>query len=133
MNQSDQDRLLKELLAGEASPGFRQASLECALASMRRRRMLQRIASVGAVAAVMGIALWQTTSARRTVSSGTQMASNATAVIVQQPARAKFQTISDDELLALFPDRPVALIGEPGRQRLVFLDEQIHPSEADGR
>lgn len=133
MNPSDQDRLLKELLAGEASPDFRQASLERALASMRRRRIVHRVSSVCAVAALMGIMLWQTTSARRSASSGTQMASNATAVIVQQPARAQFQTISDDELLALFPGRLVALIGEPGRQRLVFLDEPIAPSAADGR
>jgi hypothetical protein len=31
--------------------------------------------------------------------------------------------INDDELLALFPDRPVALIGKPGQQQLVFLDK----------
>jgi len=37
------------------------------------------------------------------------------------------QFINDDELLALFPNRPVALIGEPGKQRLVFLDRQNAP------
>lgn len=133
MNQSDQDRLLKELLAEEASSGFRQASLERTVVAMRRRRQLQRVSSVCAVAALMGIVLWQTTTDHRIVSSGTQMASNATTVIVQQPARTKVQTITDDELLALFPDRPVALIGKPGQQRLVFLDEQINPLEAGGR
>ena len=79
MNQSDQDRLLKELLTAEAPHDFRQASLERALASIPRRRILQRIAAVGTVAAVMSIALWQTTSARRSISPVTQMASNATA------------------------------------------------------
>jgi hypothetical protein len=39
--------------------------------------------------------------------------------------------ITDDELLALFPDRPVALIGKPGQQQLVFLDELETPSGDD--
>ncbi len=32
--------------------------------------------------------------------------------------------ISDAELFALFPGRPLALIGSPGDQKLVFLDQQ---------
>jgi len=39
---------------------------------------------------------------------------------VEKEPRVKF--ISADELLALFPNRPVALIGKPGSQQLVFLD-----------
>jgi hypothetical protein len=38
--------------------------------------------------------------------------------------------ISDDELLSLFPGRPVALIGAPGQQQFVFLD---HNREAQPR
>ena len=32
--------------------------------------------------------------------------------------------MSDDELLAMFPGRPVALLGPPEDRRFVFLDEQ---------
>jgi hypothetical protein len=34
------------------------------------------------------------------------------------------RVIGDEELLALFQGRPVALLGEPGHQRLVLLDEK---------
>lgn len=34
---------------------------------------------------------------------------------------AKF--ITDEELFALFPNRPLALVGKPGQQQLVFLDQ----------
>jgi hypothetical protein len=33
------------------------------------------------------------------------------------------KVLNDEELLALFPGRPVALIGPPGQQKLIFLDE----------
>jgi len=32
-------------------------------------------------------------------------------------------TISDDDLLALFADHPVGLIGPPGQQQLIVLDQ----------
>jgi hypothetical protein len=35
----------------------------------------------------------------------------------------KVNYITEKELFALFPNRPVALIGEPGRQRFLILDE----------
>jgi len=31
--------------------------------------------------------------------------------------------ITTQELFALFPGRPIALIGKPGRQQVIFLDE----------
>jgi hypothetical protein len=33
--------------------------------------------------------------------------------------------INDEELLALFPGRPLALVGKPGEQQLVFLDQLV--------
>lgn len=42
-----------------------------------------------------------------------------------EPVPPQIQLISTEELLALFPDRPRALIGPPGSQRLVFLDEPL--------
>jgi hypothetical protein len=38
-------------------------------------------------------------------------------------AAAPIKVISDEDLLALFPDRSMALLGPPGQQQLVFLDK----------
>jgi hypothetical protein len=35
------------------------------------------------------------------------------------------RVISDEELFALFPGRSLALVGPPGHQQLVFLDEPV--------
>ena len=43
----------------------------------------------------------------------------------------KVKFITDEELLALFPDRPVALIGRPGHQQLVFLDKSTSTAGSD--
>jgi len=34
------------------------------------------------------------------------------------------RVVNDDELLAMFPDRPVALVGPPQNRQFVFLDEK---------
>ena len=39
------------------------------------------------------------------------------------------RVLSDEELLALFRDRPVALIGSPGHQQLVLFDEPVRRTE----
>lgn len=44
--------------------------------------------------------------------------------IATEIAEEKIRFINDEELFALFPDRPMALIGEPGQQQLVFLDNR---------
>ncbi len=39
--------------------------------------------------------------------------------------------VSDEELLAMFPDRPVALVGPPENRQFVFLDERPLPKSTD--
>ena len=41
--------------------------------------------------------------------------------------------ISDDELLALFPGRPWALIGSPERKTLLFLDQPLANGRNNGQ
>jgi hypothetical protein len=41
---------------------------------------------------------------------------------------SKVEYITADQLFALFPNRPMALIGKPGHQQLIFLDK--HPAGA---
>jgi hypothetical protein len=40
------------------------------------------------------------------------------------------QIINDDQLFALFPGRPMALVGTPGHQHLVFFDTTTSPRTA---
>ena len=121
MNRREQDQLLNELLTGAEAADFRQASLDRSLAALRRRRQIWERSQLGALLLALGLlaatafAPWGRASAprrpaRRPVTE--QLAS------ISGPTR-----ITDDQLLALFPNRPVALIGRPGHQELVFLDE----------
>jgi len=46
------------------------------------------------------------------------------------PPANRVKIITNEQLLALFPERPVALIGAPGTQRLMFLDAEPDGSTA---
>lgn len=129
MKLEEQQRLLEAILAGEDPPGLREATLELglrALKARRARRRLLRCAGIAAFALALAAGLlWHELSSpppQRGV-----LRSEVVAAPSPSPAvRVKF--ITDDELMALFPDRSVALIGKPGRQQLVFLDENRSPN-----
>jgi hypothetical protein len=127
MNSRDQDKLLKEILPSEDLANFRQVSLERGLAGLRRERHRRHIVRFSAMAVALiclslGIAL-NSRNTRR----------NQTAQIQPAPAAASpalashVDFINDEQLLALFKNQPVALVGKPGEQRLVFLGQ----SESD--
>ncbi len=135
MNDSKQDPLLDDLLAGEEAASLRESSLEQMLSSVRQRqrqRQTRRIAVLAAVPALLALALV----AMRPTAPVTQLAGNSTPTTGGATARvarvestsgeeAPVHFISDDELLAMFPGRPVALIGPPGHQQFVFLDQKL--------
>jgi hypothetical protein len=125
MNETD-DRLLRELLQTDDLLALRQRSLGemlgCARAR-RRRRLVSRACLMAALPALLlGAYLLHRTreapsrliAARPPLDGGQETA--------QRPLY-KVSYLSTDELLALFPNRPLALIGPPGEQRLVFLDQ----------
>jgi hypothetical protein len=120
MNRFDKDRLLREILADENLERLREASLERGLASLRARRrrraVLPSIAAVAALAAILAVLF-------------PRQGRNATRIAASDPLPAtslsKVKVIDDEQLLALFPDRAVALIGAPGNQKLVFLDSAV--------
>jgi len=123
MKRSEQEKLLKEILPGEDAGGFERASLERGLTGMRQQRRRRQVLRAGALAAMgMVIALGILPKLKR--SSSVEVVANSGSM--SKPAaetERRVQVISDDELLAMFPGRSVALIGKPGEQRLVFLDE----------
>ena len=123
MKRHEQDQLLNEILAGEEVTEFRRTSLARTLGAIQRRKRRRRLLGASALVLPLLLAsvLWLNRSAK---SPGTP------APVVQAPPAGKapaearsVKFITDEELFALFPDRPMALIGPPGRQQLVFLDK----------
>ena len=137
MKPAKHDPLLKELLADASLEAVRRQSLEQGMAVARRRRQRANWAKGGLIAASLVAALWllipikQNPAARNRVAHA-PAATNAVVPATDSSAarnRATVLFISDDELLALFPGRSLALIGPPGRMTLVFLE----PSSATDR
>jgi hypothetical protein len=125
MKRDEQDELLNELLSGEEVSDFRKASLESGLAAIRRGRRQRRAMRMGgisllAVVAVLGIvAHWRS---GRTVQQMVSVKAVAPAVSAPQAETGRVEIITDEQLFADYPGRAMALIGKPGKQRLVFLD-----------
>lgn len=123
MNSHDREKLLKEILPSDDVADFRRASLESGLAGMHRERQRRHIMRTGAMAAILiclfvGIFL---KSRNTTRNQDTKIQPLPTAAWPALASHVDF--ISDDQLLALFTNQPVALIGKPGEQRLVFLSQ----------
>jgi len=131
MKRPDHDDLLKEVFAYEGLDTLRESSLGGGVAAVRARRR-NRVLRLGALVLVPILtfaALWlnrgvnETAIPQRTVAG---MPPAQELKIYPAPLAGDappVPTISDEELLALFPNRAVGLIGEPGRQRLVFFDQ----------
>ncbi len=119
----DPNPLLKQILLDDDLADFRQKSLEAGLAALRaerRRRTVVRRSSTGLLTALAIAVLLLRLNEERPVPVAS---SPRTPVASPRPSRVRF--ITDDELLALFPNRSTALIGAPGKQQLVFLDESV--------
>lgn len=127
--------LLHEVLTSEELAAFRRDTLSAGLDAVRRRRRLRRARQLSLSVAVPIIAAWvwlaNWPSPQRSLPSLTPAAERpalarsdvpVSVAVPQAAATPPIKMITDQELLALFPDRTKALIGEPGRQRLVFLD-----------
>lgn len=114
MKRPERERLLRDVLSDENVERLREASLAQGLAALgRRRRQRTVLATLAASLAFAMIALVVTQRPRPTsVVTATAAPLNTT----------KISVISDDQLLALFADRAVALVGTPGAQQLIILD-----------
>jgi hypothetical protein len=131
MNRNDQDRFLDGLLAGDEVSDLRRASLERGLTLLRqrrrRKRALRACVLVGvplALAAALVIPRAVPTVDRPVSAAGSNASGGSLALAKPAPV----EIINDDELFALFPGRALALVGSPGHQRLIFLDEAVEPA-----
>jgi hypothetical protein len=107
----------KEQLLGDLWPedSGREVTLRQGSVILRRRRLLRRMGQGLAVVSVVALALIGIQQGRRPETKGPEPAAAA-----PQPRQARILT--DDQLLALFPDASVGLIKlHDGSERLVFL------------
>ena len=120
----EHEDLLREVLA--EGRDARAVTLRQGLTALHRARVRRRAIRLGVAAspAVLLMVLWL---ARHPLGTPrpTDRAEPTTEAVtpIRRIAGTPIRIISDEELLAVFQGRPVALLGEPGHQRLVLLDE----------
>ncbi len=131
MNPNPHEEFIKELLTDRNLEQLRSGSLERGMALARQRRGRRRAVRVGLTAIVLAAAV--TWSARfRSIPASERAKTGppevpAAALAASQsrdpwPETTGVRQITDEELLAMFPGRAVALVGRAGDQKLVFLD-----------
>jgi hypothetical protein len=118
MKIPEENQLLNDVLGGDELDRFRDATLTRSLDAMRQRRHRRRQfqgAAVMALLLFLGIR-WHFQQ---------KLPSPSEIVVAPAPAAEASQVkyITEKELFALFPNRPIALIGEPGHQQFLLLDE----------
>jgi hypothetical protein len=125
MKNHQKESFLREVLGDDRLAEFREQSLLKGIYLLRRERRRRLIFRTGLASAVVCVLLFSLT--QRPKSPPLQSNLAPVRPVHREPS-AKSVTpvkhLTDDELFALFPNRPVALIGKPGNQRLVFLDGQ---------
>ena len=132
----DHDELLREVFSEETTAAsFREASLQRAMTAVRRQRTVRRAARATiAMAAVVAMAAWFGSTPRNAKGASGRMAIASPAAPVPTVSGTKIRLVGDEELLAMFPDRPVALLGPPQHRQFVFLDTpRPRPGEVGGR
>jgi hypothetical protein len=117
MKRSGHEQLLAQILDGGDLDTLRAASLAHGLDALRhRRRRRQRFEILAAVIVPLLVIYALHRHSKPVTRIAGQSASPAADI-------SSVKYITAQELFALFPDRPIALIGKPGRQQVVFLDE----------
>lgn len=117
------DQLLDAVLAPD-HPDESLAPMLSAVRSRNRRRKLTRSVALLVLPIVLAGGLWlQQASSRQDLHQTDATPEAIASTTPQTVPGTDIRLISDEELFALFPDRPLALIGPKGAQQLVFLDE----------
>jgi hypothetical protein len=120
MTEQDKNQLLEEILGDDELNQLRQGSLLRGLKEMRRRRRRVMAARVCMTVLPALLLAWAVFYPR------VQQPFRGLAPIamsVSPEATSKVEYITKEQLFALFPNRPMALVGKPGHQQVIFLDE----------
>jgi hypothetical protein len=127
MTPEGHDYLLRQVLTDEKLEAIRQQSLQSMLAAAGHRRRQRRFTTAGIIGMLGLLLCWAyPLNQPRRPPATTQVSPPQPPSPVAQttgPSR-KIEIITDTELFALFPGRSLALIGPPGQQQLVFLDQK---------
>jgi hypothetical protein len=125
MTDEDKNQLLEGILGDDELNQLRQASLSRGLKEMRRRRgraVIARVSMIVLPALLLAVMVFYPRVQRP------YQAPAPIAMSVTPHAASKVEYINKEQLFALFPNRPMALIGKPGHQQVIFLDE--HPANS---
>jgi hypothetical protein len=125
MTDQDKSQLLEEILGDDALNQLRQGSLSRGLKEMRRRRqraVAARVSMMALPALLLAFAVFYPQAQRP------HQAPAPIAMSRASKAASRVEYINTEQLFALFPNRPMALVGKPGHQQVLFLDE--HPADA---
>jgi hypothetical protein len=132
MKHRRHDDLLKETFADGDLDALRESTLNRSLAALRIRRRLRMLRNGALVALpvllLTAVMFWRAPSSPTPSVSAPAVTVATIPVLKIYPAVtaaavAPVPTISDQELLALFANRSVGLLGKPGQQKLVFFDQ----------
>ncbi len=127
--RAEPDELWGDLLAENTPGGFRETSLARTLAVVRQHQRHRRVCRLAVIAAspcvlLLGLVLWQERVATLPQTISSEPAAQASGVVPGTHIRL----ITDDELFAMFPNRPVALLGFAEDRHFVLLDEVPKPA-----
>ena len=127
MQTPERDELLEEILSGESTNNLRERSLERTLTAVRRQRQWHNTLRGACVVGLVGLivtVVWN----KHQPSEEPEIAAGSRNAGQMETAKTvpgtSIRVINDDELLAMFPGRPVALVGPPQNRQFVLLDEK---------
>jgi len=132
MKHREQNDFLKEIFADDELDSLREDSLAQGLSALRARRRVRAIRSAALMAipllALAAALLWHSPKNATVAQPPATVASSTPAPIKFYPATnpsdaPPIATISDEDLLAMFKDRSVGLLGSAGQEKLVFFDK----------
>ena len=120
--RADLERLVTDLISEENERVESLAVALRAVRSERRRRQVTRIAGLTGLPLVI-LAFTFMFPRPSTPSRGYEPQVRSAQFIPQ----TTIEIISDEQLLDLFEEQPVALVGLPGNQRLLLFDREVSP------
>jgi hypothetical protein len=122
---SEAERMVNAALADsgwdEYEAKLQNSALETFSKAARRRRFFRSMAQVSSVFIVLAGVVWLSRAPRSVRSSQTQVAGGGQSL----PAETLAHTITEQEMLAMFPAGSCALAEINGQKQLVFFDERI--------
>ncbi|MGA2748094.1 MAG: hypothetical protein ABSG59_04890 [Verrucomicrobiota bacterium] len=121
MRKSGHDELLTDVLGDDRLEALRQASLAGGLDAIRRRRLRRRGIEIAAAVVVPLVVIFA--AAFHPQSRPAERTARQSAPPPAAAGASRVDYINERELFALFPNRPIALVGKPGHQQVLFLDE----------